>query len=155
MWNEDYKDMLSALADEKADFILIGAYALAAHGFPRATLDMDLWVRPSPDNAQKVCRALARFGAPSSQLSPADFEKPDAVVQIGVAPRRIDLVTGVSGLTYDDAYRGAIARDIEGVNVRILSMPDLIRNKLASGRPKDLEDARLLQEHLRKSSPEH
>jgi hypothetical protein len=152
MWNEDYKDMLSALADEKADFILIGAYALAAHGFPRATLDMDLWVRPSPDNAQKVCWALARFGAPSSQISPADFAKADAVIQIGVAPRRIDLVTGVSGLTYDDAWRGAIDRDIDGIHLRILSMPDLIRNKLASGRPKDLEDAKLLQNHLRESS---
>jgi hypothetical protein len=115
---------------------------------------MDLWVRPSPDNAQKVCRALSRFGAPSSQFSPADFVKPDAVVQIGVAPRRIDLVTGVSGLTYDDAYRGAVDRDIDGIHLRILSMPDLIRNKLASGRPKDLEDAKLLQNHLRKSSPD-
>jgi len=151
MWNEDYKDMLSALLDESADFILVGAYALAAHGFPRATLDMDLWVRPSHDNAQKVCNALASFGAPLSQVSAADFEKEDMVVQIGVAPRRIDLVTGISGLTYDDAWRGAIVRDIEGIRVRILSMPDLIRNKLASGRPKDIEDAKLLQKHLDES----
>ncbi len=121
MWNEDYKDMLSALLDESADFILVGAYA------------------------------LARFGAPLSQISAADFEKDDMVVQIGVAPRRIDLVTGVSGLTFDDARRGAIVRDIEGIRVHILSMPDLIRNKLASGRPKDIEDAKLLQKHLDES----
>lgn len=121
MWNEDYKDMLSALLDESADFILVGAYA------------------------------LARFGAPLSQISAADFEKDDMVVQIGVAPRRIDLVTGVSGLTFDDARRGAIVRDIEGIRVHILSMPDLIRNKLASGRPKDVEEAKLLQKHLDES----
>jgi predicted nucleotidyltransferase len=147
MWNEDYKDMLCALVDESVDFILVGAYALAAHGFPRATVDIDLWVRPSPDNAEKVYKALARFGAPLGEVSATDFEKEDAVVQIGVAPRRIDFVTGVSGLTYDEASRGAITRDIDGVRVRILSMPDMIRNKLASGRPRDLEDVKTLQRH--------
>jgi predicted nucleotidyltransferase len=152
MWNEDYKDMLCALVDESVDFILVGAYALAAHGFPRATVDIDLWVRPSPDNAEKVYKALARFGAPLSEVSTTDFEKEDAVVQIGVAPRRIDFVTGVSGLTYDEASRGAIARDIDGVRVRILSMPDIIRNKLASGRPKDLEDVKTLQKYIDESS---
>jgi hypothetical protein len=152
MWNEDYKDMLCALVDESVDFILVGAYALAAHGFPRATVDMDLWVRPSPENAERVYRALACFGAPLSEVSAADFQKEDAVVQIGVAPRRIDFVTGVSGLTYEEASRGAIAREIDGVRLRILSMPDLIRNKLASGRPKDLEDAKMLQKHAGGSS---
>jgi hypothetical protein len=80
------------------------------------------------------------------------FVKEDAVVQIGVAPRRIDFVTGVSGLTYDEARRGAIEKEIDGVRVRILSMPDMIRNKLASGRPKDLEDAKTLQKHVDGSS---
>jgi hypothetical protein len=152
MWNEDYKDMLCALVDESVDFLLVGAYALAAHGFPRATVDIDLWVRPSPENAEKVYKALARFGAPLSEVSAADFVKEDAVVQIGVAPRRIDFVTGVSGLTYDEASRGAIGREIDGVRLRFLSMPDLIRNKLASGRPKDLDDAKTLQKHLDGSS---
>jgi hypothetical protein len=87
-----------------------------------------------------------------SEVSAADFVKEDAVVQIGVAPRRIDFVTGVSGLTYDEASRGAVEREIDKVRVRILSMPDLIRNKLASGRPKDLEDAKALQKHVDGSS---
>jgi hypothetical protein len=91
---------------------------------------------------------LARFGAPLSKVSAADFVKEDAVVQIGVAPRRIDFVTGVSGLTYDEASGGAIGREIDGVRVRFLSMPDLIRNKLASGRPKDIDDAKMLQKHV-------
>jgi len=98
-----------------------------------------------------VYKALARFGAPLSEVSAADFEKEDVIVQIGVAPRRIDFVTGVSGLTYDEATRGAVDREIDGVRVRILSMPDMIRNKLASGRPKDLEDAKVLQKHVSKS----
>lgn len=83
------------------------------------------------------------------EISEADFQKEDSVVQIGVAPRRIDLVTGVSGLTFDEARHGAIVRDINGVRVPILSAQDLIRNKLASGRPKDIADAELLQKHLR------
>lgn len=155
MWNEDYRDMLCALSAEGVEFILVGAYALAAHGFPRATLDMDVWVQPSPANANRVCKALARFGAPMTNLSAADFAKEDAVVQIGVAPRRVDIVTSVSGLTFEEARRSALVRVIEGLTVPVLALPDLIRNKLASGRPRDLEDAKLLQKHLGQSSSGH
>ena len=147
MWNEDYRDMLCALRDANADFLLVGAYALAAHGFPRATLDLDLWVRPSPDNARKVCQALLRFGAPTAQIVAADFEKPDMVVQIGVAPRRIDFVTSISGVGYDEAACNAVEREIDGLTLKILSAEDFVRNKLAAGRPKDLVDAALLQKH--------
>ena len=145
MWNEDYREMLCALRDAEVDYILIGAFALAAHGFPRATLDIDLWVRPTQDNARRVCQALAQFGAPRSQIVAGDFEKPDVVVQIGVAPRRIDFVTSISGVAYDDAAKNAIERDIDGLNIRILSAQDFVRNKLASGRPKDIADAELLR----------
>jgi predicted nucleotidyltransferase len=145
MWNEDYRDMLCALNDARVDFILVGAYALAAHGFPRATLDIDLWVRRSPDNARTICDALTKFGAPATQISAADFEKEDMVVQIGVAPRRIDFVTSISGLSYDEAARNAVEREIDGVTLKILSVEDFVRNKLASGRPKDLVDAELLR----------
>src|SRR2546425_11597508 len=130
MWNEDYRDMLCALRDANADFLLVGAYALAAHGFPRATLDLDLWVRPSPDNARKVCQALLRFGAPTAQIVAADFEKPDMVVQIGVAPRRIDFVTSISGVGYDEAACNAVEREIDGLTLKILSAEDFVRNKL-------------------------
>jgi hypothetical protein len=150
MWNKDYKDMLCALCDADVDFILVGAYALAAHGFPRATLDMDLWVRPTKDNACNICAALTRFGVPLKNISPADFEREDMVVQIGVAPRRIDLVTSISGVVYENAKRNAVVREIDGVRLRILSLRDLIRNKLATGRAKDLADAKLLRKHIRK-----
>lgn len=145
MWNEDYRDMLCALCDAHVDFILVGAYALAAHGFPRATLDIDLWVRPSPDNARKVCQALIKFGAPTAQIVATDFEKQDMVVQIGVAPRRIDFMTSISGLSYDEAVRNAVEREIDGITLKLLSAEDFVRNKLASGRPKDLVDADLLR----------
>jgi hypothetical protein len=137
--------MLCALRDAHVDFILVGAYALAAHGFPRATLDIDLWIRPSPDNARNVCQALTRFGAPTVQIVAADFEKEDMVVQIGIAPRRIDFVTSISGLSYDEAVRNAVEREIDGIALKILSAEDFVRNKVASGRPKDLVDAELLR----------
>ena len=146
MWNNDYREMLCALRDADVDFILVGAYALAAHGFPRATLDIDLWVRPAPDNAKRICRALTVFGAPVAQINAADFEKEDMVVQIGVAPRRIDFITSISGVAYEEAARNVVEREIDGIRVRILSAADLLRNKLAAGRPKDLADAVLLQQ---------
>jgi hypothetical protein len=142
--------MLCALNAEGTEYILVGAYALAAHGFPRATLDMDVWVRPSADNAARVCAALRRFGAPMANITEADFVREDLVVQIGVAPRRVDIVTGVSGLTFEVARRNALVRELEGVSVPILALSDLIQNKLAAGRPKDLADAELLKKPLKR-----
>jgi hypothetical protein len=98
MLNEDYRDMLQALADEKVKFLLVDAYALAAHGYPRATMDIDIWVMQSPENAEAVLRALRRFGTPLHNLTGQDLQKDDTVFQIGVAPRRIDIITAVSGL---------------------------------------------------------
>lgn len=145
MLNEDYKDMLRALADEKASFLLIGAYAMAAHGYLRATVDMDIWVKASPDNAQSVLRAVKRFGAPLDNLTPTDLQKEDTVFQIGVAPRRIDILTGVTGLRFEESFRRSIEVDIDGIPVRIPSLDDLIRNKKASSRTRDLADVEALQ----------
>lgn len=146
MLNEDYRDMLQALVDEKVRFLLVGAYALAAHGYPRATMDIDIWVMPSPDNADAVLRAVRRFGAPLHNLTKADLEMEGTVFQIGVAPRRIDIITTASGLDFEAASSRATAVEIEGITVRIPSIPDLIRNKRASGRTKDIADAEALEE---------
>ena len=146
MLNEDYKDMLHALVDEKVRFLLIGAYALAAHGYPRATMDIDIWVMPSPDNADAVLLALRRFGAPLHNLTKADLEAEGTVFQIGVAPLRIDILTAASGLNFEEAELRAITVDFEGIIVRIPSVADLIRNKRASGRTKDIADAEALEE---------
>lgn len=146
MLNEDYRDMLQALVDEKVRFLLVGAYALAAHGYPRATMDIDIWVKPASDNADALLRALRRFGAPLRNATKGDFEKEGTVFQIGVAPRRIDIITGASGLRFEDAFKNSMRVDVEGIEVRILSVGDLIRNKRASGRTKDLADAEALEE---------
>ncbi len=145
MLNEDYKDILHALSEEKVRFILVGAYALAAHGYPRATMDIDIWVMPSPGNADAVLRALRRFGSPLHNLTGEDFQKDGTIFQIGVAPRRIDLITSASGLQFEQTYQRSLCVNIEGIEVHIPVIDDLIRNKLATGRTKDLADVEVLE----------
>jgi len=146
MLNENYKEMLQALSDEKVRFLLVGAYALAAHGYPRATMDIDLWVMPAPANAEAVLRALHRFGTPLHDLTKNDLAHEGTVFQIGVAPRRINIITAASGLDFEDTLRNSIAVSIEGTEVRIPCIADLIRNKRSSGRTRDLADAEALEE---------
>jgi predicted nucleotidyltransferase len=145
MLNEDYKDMLHALSDEKVRFILVGAYALAAHGYPRATMDIDIWIMPSPDNSEAVLRALRSFGAPLHNLTKEDLQKHGTIFQIGVAPRRIDIITAASGLQFEHTYQNSIMVNIDGIDVPIPSIEDLIINKKATGRTKDLADAEALE----------
>jgi hypothetical protein len=154
MLNEDYRDMLLALSAEKVRFILIGAYAMAAHGYPRATMDIDIWILPSPKNAEAVLRALQRFGAPLGNLTMEDLQKDGTIFQIGVAPRRIDIITSASGLKFEQTYNRSIPANIEGIEVRIPSIDDLIHNKKVSGRTKDLADAEAL-EILKNSEPRY
>jgi len=145
MLNEDYSDMLRCLLDEKVEFLLIGAYALAAHGYPRATKDMDLWLLASAANAPRIIRALTRFGAPVQQISEQDFTQPGVIFQIGVAPRRIDLTTTIDGPAFDDAWGRQESVEIGGMAVPVMSRSDLIANKRATGRPQDLLDADQLE----------
>lgn len=126
MLNEDYRDMLQALSNEKVRFLLIGAYALAAHGYPRATMDIDIWVMPSPQNADAVLRALHRFGAPLHNLTKEDLQNDETIFQIGVAPRRIDIITAASGLQFEDTYARSLSVNIEGIEVHIPLIDDLI-----------------------------
>ena len=145
MLNEDYKEILQSLSDEDVKFLLVGAYALAAHGYPRATMDIDIWVMPSPDNAEAVLRALRTFGAPLHELTIDDLQKDDTIFQIGVAPRRIDIITSASGLQFEEAFARSLEIDVEGLRINIPSLSDLIRNKKASGRTKDLADVEVLE----------
>ena len=145
MLNEDYKDILHALSDENVRFLLVGAYALAAHGYPRTTMDIDIWVMPSPENADAVLRALQRFGASLQNLTKEDLQKDGTIFQIGVAPRRIDIITAASGLQFEPAYQHSIQLNIEEMEVRIPSIDDLILNKKATGRTKDLADIEILE----------
>ncbi len=145
MLNEDYRDMLRALSDERVKFLLVGAYALAAHGYPRATLDIDIWVMPSSENAEAVLRALQHFGAPLHNLTQEDLQKDGTVFQIGVAPRRIDIITTATGLQFEETYGRSVSVNIEGIEVQIPSIDDLILNKKAIGRTRDLADAEALE----------
>ncbi|MBI2469598.1 MAG: hypothetical protein HYV62_17520 [Candidatus Rokubacteria bacterium] len=143
--NRDFFDMLSALSGEGVEYLVVGAYALAAHGLPRATGDLDVWVRPTVDNAERVLRALRSFGAPLLDLTRDDLLRPDTVFQIGVAPTRVDLLTGVSGLTFDEAWPSRLSVTLEGLPVPVIGFDELVRNKEASGRPQDLADAAWLR----------
>ncbi len=145
MLNEDYRDMLQALVDEKVRFLLVGAYALAAHGYPRATMDIDIWAMPAPENADALMRAIERFGSPLHNLTKADLERDGTVFQIGVAPRRIDIITSASGLRFEDAFARSSVVVIEGIKVHIPSVDDLICNKRTAGRTKDMADAEALE----------
>jgi hypothetical protein len=145
MLNPDFRDMLSAFAEHEVDYLVVGAYALAYHGLPRATGDIDLWVRCSPENAKRVWGALTAFGAPLGGLSLDDLCTMGTVVQIGVAPRRIDVLTSIDGVAYDDAARETEVAEIEGLRVPIIGKRHLIENKRAAGRPKDVADLAWLE----------
>ena len=147
MLNPDFREMLSCLKGEGADFIIVGAYALAAHGLPRATGDIDIWVRNSPENARKIMCALMRFGAPLSDLSEDDFIAPDLVVQLGVEPCRIDLLTGIDGVGFDEAWQNKVNITVDDLEIYVLSKEDLLRNKVATGRDKDQYDIAWLEKN--------
>lgn len=147
--NEDFVDIARGFVDNDVEFLIVGAYALAAHGFPRTTGDIDLFVRPTPDNAARVFRALADFGAPVAAhgVTQRDFEVADKVYQLGLPPRRIDILTSISGVSFDEAAADAIEGHLGPIKVRFIGRSAMARNKLASGRPKDLVDAELLRSH--------
>jgi len=143
--NQDFRDMLSALNDAGADFLVVGAYALAAHGLPRATGDIGIWVRTTQENAQRAWQAIGAFGAPRRELTIEDLTAPDIVFQIGVAPRRIDLLTSILGVLFDDAWAERKTVEIDGIPISLIGRHHLLMNKRATGRPKDVADVAWLE----------
>jgi hypothetical protein len=146
--NEDFQDLLAALLEAEARFVVVGAHAMAVHGVPRATGALDVWIAPDPDNAARVWTALARFGAPMGALgfSVDDLTRPDQVMQIGLPPRRIDLLTAISGVAFEEAWAGRVAHEVGALRVPFLGRSELIRNKKAAARAKDLADLEALGE---------
>ena len=144
--NRDFAEMLAALSAAGAEFLVVGAYAMAVHGLPRATGDIDFWVRPTRENAARVLHALQIFGAPLLGLSLDDLIRPDTVFQIGVAPNRIDVLTGISGVTFDEAWPTRMTVSIDGQAVPVIGRDQLVQNKAATGRPKDLADLAWLRD---------
>ncbi len=147
-FNDDFLDMLRALVESGAEFMIVGAHALALHGVPRSTGDLDIVVRPTVDNAELVVKALETFGAPIKQhgVTQADFATLGTVYQLGLPPRRIDLMTSLSGVDFDEAWSTRVVIEIDDMSIPFLGLDALRRNKKATGRDKDLLDLRLLDE---------
>ena len=143
--DSNYLDMLRCLNKAGVDYIMVGGWAVNLHGYVRATIDLDIWILADQENARKVYAALGEFGAPLGQVKPEDFAQDGTIFQIGVAPCRIDVINKIDGVKYAEASSRAIQKTIEGIPVRIISLEDLIANKRASGRTKDLADAEILE----------
>lgn len=145
---EDFRDLLAEFVAADVRFLIVGAHALAVHGVPRATVDLDIWIDRSPPNVDRVWHALAAFGAPldALKIAKSDFTKPDVVIQFGLPPYRIDILTGVSGVTFDEAWLERVDDVFNDVRVHFLGRKAFVRNKRAAGRLKDLADLESLGE---------
>jgi hypothetical protein len=143
--NPDFRDLLLALRNEGARYLVVGAYAVIYHTEPRYTKDLDLWVEPTPENAERIWRALAKFGAPLERVDQADFANERLVFSMGIEPNRIDILMGIEGLTFSRAWKRRIRSSYGGVPVCVLGKADLIKAKLAAGRPADLLDVASLR----------
>ena len=142
--------MLHALSEAKVNFLVVGAFAVAVHSEPRATGDLDIWVEPTSENAKRVFRALTSFGAPLADLTVDDLSKPGVVFQMGLPPNRIDILTQVSGISFQEAWATHSTFDLRNLTVPVIGCKALIKNKKAAGRPKDLLDVELLEKHFKR-----
>lgn len=136
----DFKDILSAFVGKDVEFLVVGGYAVAFHGFVRGTGDFDIWIRASDLNAERTWNALIEFGAPLSDLTPEDLKTPGIVFQMGVPPNRIDIINKIDGVEFDDAWPERKFIEFEGILIPIIGKPDLLKNKQTMNRPKDIAD---------------
>lgn len=137
---QDFKELLELFNCHGVEYLIVGAYALAIHGVPRYTGDIDILINPVAGNAARVIKVLIEFGFGSVGLSEADFLEPGKVIQLGFPPVRIDIITSISGVTWDKAFGGKVAGMFGDISVQYIGMAELIENKKASGRRKDLAD---------------
>ena len=143
----EWLEFLSLLLRHEAKFVIVGAYAMAAHGRPRASQDIDIFIEPSSENAERVARALDEFGYPELAKESVDaFTHPPRMATLGVPPLRIDIMNHIDGVSFERAYAGALQEDLGGIDLRFLGLTDFVATKKASGRPKDLLDIELLKE---------
>lgn len=140
----DFKEFLRLLKENEVEYLLIGGYAIGYHGYPRATNDLDIWVAIHPKNAQKIVAALQQFGFRTPDLTDELFLQKKSVVRMGVPPMRIEILTTISGVTFEECFQARIETILDGVEVNLISLSHLKQNKKASGRYKDLDDL----EHL-------
>ncbi len=140
MFEQDFIDFIELLNQHSVDYMVVGAHALAFHGRPRHTGDLDIWIKPSELNASILVNVLNEFGFSSLGLTEADFLKENYVTQLGYPPLRIDILNTISGVEFDEAYKNKVTGDVDGLNVKFINIAEFIKNKEASGRQKDLSD---------------
>jgi hypothetical protein len=145
----DLKEFIELLNSRRVEYVIVGAHSLAFHGRPRYTGDLDILVRPSPKNAEKIAAVLREFGFAESGFKSSDFIEPDQMIQLGRVPNRIDLLTGISGVATSEVFDTKISAELSGIPVFILSRDLLIQNKRAVGRPQDLADVIELEKRKR------
>ena len=145
MLNQDFREFIQSLNANLVRYLIVGGYAVALHGHPRYTKDIDVWIEMSAENAVRMVAAIEQFGFGSLGLTTEDFLLPDQVVQLGQAPNRIDLLVSISGVEFDACYSARITADLDGVLVNIINLEDLKRNKRATGRLQDLADVENLK----------
>ncbi|MEY4025867.1 MAG: hypothetical protein RL438_1380 [Actinomycetota bacterium] len=138
--DKDFNEFVELFLEHNVRFLIVGGYALAAHGLPRATGDLDAWVWVNPENAQNIMRALNAFGFQNLSLTESDFSKEDSIIQLGYPPFRIDILTSIDGVVFDQAWEKKIVVELNGMNVPFIGRDDLITNKKAAGRPQDIAD---------------
>lgn len=145
MLNRDFKEFIALLNANQVKYMVVGGYAVALHGYPRYTKDLDIWLEISPQNAEKVISALNQFGFASLGLREQDFLEKDQVIQLGNPPNRIDLQTSISGVNFKSCYKNRKILKVEGIEVNFIGINDLKKNKIASGRLQDLADLEKLK----------
>ena len=146
--NSDFKELLSALNNEKVEYLIVGGYAVGKHSEPRYTKDLDIWIKCSMDNARRIYEALAKFGAPLQDISLDDFANPELIYQIGIEPTRIDILMGIEGFDFDDCWTRRVESTFDDVETVIISINDLIKTKLHFARDQDLIDASKLRKKI-------
>lgn len=144
--DRDFREFIECCIAHDVRFLIVGGYALAAHGHPRFTKDLDVWVWLDPGNAARVIGALDQFGFESLGLTEADFLTPDTVVQLGYPPKRIDILTSIDGVAFEDCYPDRLVVELDGVPVPFIALEHFVTNKRASARPQDLADLDVLGE---------
>jgi predicted nucleotidyltransferase len=141
----DLREFLKLLNSKKVEYLLIGGYAVGFYGYPRATADMDIWVAMSAENAAKLVAALREFGFDVPELKPELFMQEDSIVRLGEPPLRLEILTSISGVTFEECYQKRSRPRFDGLRVNLISLEHLRLNKKASGRPKDLDDLEQLK----------
>lgn len=140
IFEQDFIDFIELLNQHQVEYMIVGAHALAYHGRPRHTGDLDIWIKPSIENAAKIITVLHDFGFGSVGLQEQDFLRENYVTQLGYPPLRIDILNSISGVEFDEAYANKVEGDVEDLRINFINIPEFIRNKEASGRAKDLSD---------------